>query len=145
MPGSASLPALDRTALASLVPSAVELDSLSASEITELSRRFAADADMLQERLKIPIRDWRACWASASRRPSRTPRTCSGWPAWPRSRTGLSGLGYRLPGLEAAGHAARVLQDAWQAVARAEADASAYYTPAVLREDVEGLASPFRQ
>ena len=33
--------------------------------------------------------------------------------------------------------------DAWQAVARAEADASAYYTPAALGEDVEGLASRF--
>ena len=37
--------------LAALVPPAVEIDSLSASEITELSRKFAADADMLQERL----------------------------------------------------------------------------------------------
>ena len=46
-------------------------------------------------------------------------------------------------GLEAAGHAARVLHDAWQAAIRAEADASAYFTPAVLGEDAEGLAARF--
>ena len=51
VPCSAALPAVDGAALAALDPPAVEIDGLSASEITELSRKFAADADMLQERL----------------------------------------------------------------------------------------------
>ena len=47
-------------------------------------------------------------------------------------------------GARAARQAARALHDAWQAVARAETDASAYYTPArARREDVEGLARRF--
>jgi hypothetical protein len=51
VPRSAALPAVDDAALAALIPPAAELDSLSVAEMTELSRRFAADADMLQERL----------------------------------------------------------------------------------------------
>ena len=90
-----------------------------------------------------PFTGWRPCWALLPRRRSRMPGTCSRSPAWRSSRTGLSGRGYRPPGLEAAGHAARVLHDAWQAALRAEADASAYFTPAVLGEDAEGLAARF--
>ena len=51
VPRSDALPALDDAVLAALDPAAVEISSLAASEITELSTKFAADADMLQERL----------------------------------------------------------------------------------------------
>ena len=39
--------------------------------------------------------------------------------------------------------AAHALHDAWKAVGAAESDASAYYIPAVLAEDVEGIADRF--
>jgi hypothetical protein len=142
VPRSDALPAVDGAALAVLAPSAVEIDSLSAPEITELCRRFAADADMLQERLG-------SLSGLASMLGIRAPRTfreagdlltlaCVAQEQFRPEREWLS-----VPGLESAGRAARVLRDAWQAVARAEEDASAYYTPPVLREDVEGLASRF--
>ena len=90
-----------------------------------------------------PSAGWQACWASRAPQTFQDARDLltlagiAGEPDRPE-RAWLS-----APGVEAAGHAAHVLHDAWQAVARAEADASAYYTPAVLREDVEGLASRF--
>jgi very-short-patch-repair endonuclease len=142
VPRSAELPVLDAAALAALVPAAVEVDSLSASQITQLSIRFAADADMLEDCLG-------SLSGLASRLGVRVPQTipdagdlltlarvvqapCRPERAW------LS-----ASGIEAAQHAARTLYDAWQAVARAEAGASAYYTPAVLEIDVEALAGRF--
>ena len=142
VPRSDALPAVDSATLAALVPAAVEMDSLAASEITELSRRFAADADMLQERLG-------SLSGLASMLGVRAPRTfreagdlltlarVAQEPCRPE-RAWLS-----ASGVEAADQAARVLHGAWQAVARAEADASAYYTPGALGEDVEALASRF--
>ena len=88
-------------------------------------------------------RDWRACWTSASHRPSRTHATCSGLPAWPGNLTGLSVLGYPSRGSRLPNTRHAVLHDAWQSVGRAEEDASAYFTTAALREDVEGLAGRF--
>jgi hypothetical protein len=142
VPSSTALPLIDRSELASLVPPAVELDSLSVSEISELSSRFAADADMLQERLRslsglAAVLGLRAPQTFqdagdllrvvlTAREPNRPER------AW-----------FSAQGLEAAGHAARVLQKARQALARAETEANAYYTPTVLLEDVESLASRF--
>jgi len=142
VPSSALLPVIDATALVALVPSPVEIDGLSMSEITELSTRFATDADMLQERLG-------ALSGLASMLGIRAPRTfqeaadlltlaCMVQEADRPERAWLS-----PSGIEAAGYASRVLQDAWQAVARAEADASAYYTSAALGADLEGLASRF--
>ena len=142
VPGSASLPAVDGMALASLVPPAAETDSLSVAELTELSRRFAADADMLQERLGSlnGLAAVLGIDAPQTFQDARELLTLVGVAQEPDrpERAWLS-----APELEAAGHAARVLQDAWQAAIRAEADASAYYTPAVLGEDVEGLAARF--
>lgn len=142
VPGSAPLPAVDDTALAALVPPAAQLDSLSVPELTELSGRFAADAAMLRERLGALDRLAGMLGISAPQtfqdaRDLLTLAGVAGEPDRPE-RSWLS-----APGVEAAGHAAHVLHAAWRAVARAEADASAYYTPAVLREDVEGLASRF--
>ena len=90
-----------------------------------------------------PSPGWRACWASLPRRRSRTPGTCSRSLGVAQEPDRPERAWLSASGVEAADHAARVLHDAWQAVARAEADASAYYTPAVLGEDVEGLASRF--
>ena len=124
------------------MPSTVELDSLSASEITDLSGRFAADADMLQERLEAlsGLAGVLAIHAPQTFQDARDLLRLVGVAQEPNrpERAWLS-----PPGAEAAGHAVHVLQDAWQAVARAEAEASAYYTSAVLGEDVEGLASRF--
>ena len=142
VPRSDALPLADGAALAALVPPAVEADSLSASQINELAGRFAADADMLQERLG-------SLSGLASMLGIRAPRTfreagnlltlarVAQEPLRPE-RAWLSSSG-----AEAADQAAHVLHDAWQAAARAEADAGAYYTPAVLGEDVESLASRF--
>jgi len=142
LPGSAALPAVDDTALAALVPPAAQLDSLSVPELTELSGRFAADAAMLRERLVALDRlaGMLGIGAPQTFQDARDLLTLAGV-AGELDRPERSWLS--APGLEAAGHAAHVLHDAWQAVARAEADASAYYTSAVLREDVEGLASRF--
>src|SRR5437763_10753852 len=112
------------------MPSVVELDSLSAPEITELSGRFAADADMLQERLK-------SLSGLAGVLGIHIPQTFQD----AADLLGLVGVAQEAnrperawlspPGAEAANHAAHDLQDAWQALARAEADASAYYTSVV--------------
>ena len=142
VPSSAALPAIDRSELAYLEPSAVELDGLSEPEISELSSRFAAYAEMLQERLRslsglAGVLGLQAPQtfheagdllrvADVAQEPNRPER------AWLSAR-----------GAEAAGHAARVLQEAWRALARAETDASAFYTSAVLREDVESVAIRF--
>jgi hypothetical protein len=142
VPRSDALPPVNGAALAALVPPAVEADSLSASQITELSRRFAADADMLQERLGSlsGLASMLGIGAPRTFREAGNLLTLAGVAQEPLrpERAWLSSSG-----VEAAGHAARVLHDAWQTAARAEADASAYYTPAVLGEDVEGLASRF--
>ena len=142
VPSSAALPAVDDTALATLVPPAAKLDSLSVAELYELSGRFAADADMLRERLGAlgrlaGVLDITAPQTFQDARDLLTLAGIAEEPDRPE-RAWLS-----TPSVEAADHAAHVLYDAWQAVARAEADASTYYTPAVLREDVEGLASRF--
>ena len=142
VPSSAALPAADDAALATLVPPAAKLDSLSVAELHELSGRFAADADMLRERLGALNRlagvlDITAPQTFQDARDLLTLAGIAEEPDRPE-RAWLS-----TPSVEAADHAAHVLYDAWQAVARAEADASTYYTPAVLREDVEGLASRF--
>jgi very-short-patch-repair endonuclease len=142
VPSSTALPVVDRSELTSLIPPAVELDSLSAPEIGELSNRFAADADMLQEHL-------RSLSGLAAALGLRAPQTFQDAgdllrvisTAQESNRPERAWLSAQ--GLEAAGYAAHVLQEAWQTLARAETEASAYYTSAVLREDVESLASRF--
>jgi hypothetical protein len=142
VPRSDALPALDDAVLAALDPPAVEISGLAASEITELSRKFAADADMLQDRL----RSLSGLAITLGLRAPRTFREAANLLTLSRmaqescrpERAWLS-----ASGSEAASQATRVLRDAWQAVGQAEADASEYYTPAVLGQDVEGLAQRF--
>src|SRR5215831_4122697 len=142
IPERAMLPAVDDAGLAGLAPACADADGLNAEQITGLAQTFSTDADMLQERLRMltglasmlglqaPSTFGEAAdllaiaqLAEASDRPER------GW---------LSVSGY-----QAARQAGRALYDAHHALARAEAGASTYYTPAVLHADVRGLAERF--
>jgi very-short-patch-repair endonuclease len=142
VPRSGELPVLDAAALAALVPAAIDVDSASASQITHLSTKLAAGAEMLEDCLgslsglaaklgvcvpqTFPDAGDLLTLARAVQAPCRPER------AW------LS-----ASGLRAAHNAARTLSDAWQAVGRAETYASVYYTPALLDLDVEELAHRF--
>src|SRR5215831_10113144 len=142
IPERAMLPAVDDAGLAGLAPACADADGLNAEQITGLAQTFSTDADMLQERLRMltglasmlglqaPSTFGEAAdllaiaqLAEASDRPER------GW---------LSGSGY-----QAARQAGRALYDARHALARAEADASTYYTSAVLHADVRALVQRF--
>ena len=142
LPHHDKLPAIDGAAIAGLSPASADADGLTAEQIVGFSRAFAADADMLAERLRTlsglasrlglraPATFGEAAdllaIAQLAREPDRPER---GW---------LSS-----PGHQAAREARRDLSDAYHALAKAEADASAYYTPEALHEDVYGLAHRF--
>ena len=142
IPQSGMLPAVGGAALAGLAPPCADPGGLTAEQISGLSRAFAADADMLQERLGTLS-------SLASMLGLRAPVTFSdaadllaiaelaGEPDRPE-RGWLS-----VPGYQAASEAGRALYDAHRALARAAADASAYFTPEVLQHDVQGLARRF--
>ena len=142
IPQSGLLPAVNGAALAALAPPCADPGGLTAEQISGLSRAFAADADMLQERLgslsslagmlglRPPVTFSHAAdllaiadLAGATDRPER------GW---------LS-----VPGYQAASEAGRALYDAHRALAAAAADASAYFTPEALQHDAHGLADRF--
>src|SRR5439155_1748785 len=142
IPQSGMLPAVGGAALAGLAPPCADPGGLTAEQISGLSRAFAADADMLQERLGTLS-------SLASMLGLRAPVTFSdaadllaiaelaGEPDRPE-RGWLS-----VPGYQATSEAGRALYDAHRALARAAADASAYFTPEVLQHDVHGLADRF--
>src|SRR5262249_28358887 len=138
IPQSGVLPAADGAALAGLAPPCADPGGLTAEQIAGLSRSLAADADMLQERLGTLS-------SLASMLGLRAPVTFSdaadllaiadlaAQPDQPE-RSWLS-----VPGYRAASEAGRTLYDAHRALAKAAADASAYFTPEVLQHDVYGL------
>jgi hypothetical protein len=142
IPQRAMLPAVDDAALAGLAPACAGTEGLTAEQITALARAFSADADMLQECLRMlsglasmlglqaPATFGEAAdliaIAQLAEEPDRPER---GW---------LS-----VPGYQAAREAGRALYDARHALAKAEASASAYYTSAVLHADVHGLVNRF--
>ena len=142
IPRQATLPAADGAALARLAPACADAEGLTVEQITGLSLAFTAEADMLDKRLAMLS-------ALAGMLGLRAPSTFSQAvdllaiaqvaeePDRPE-REWLSVQGY-----QAAREAGRALYDAHQALARAEADASAYYTPAALHADVQGLADRF--
>ena len=142
IPQSGLLPAVDGAALAGLAPPCADPGGLTAEQISGLSRAFAADADMLQERLGTLS-------GLASMLGLRAPVTFSdaadllaiaelaGEPDRPE-RGWLS-----VPGYQAASEAGRALYDAHRALARAAADASACFTPEVLQHDAQELARRF--
>jgi hypothetical protein len=142
IPQSGMLPPAGGEALAGLAPPCADPGGLTAEQISGLSRAFAADADMLQERLetlsglartlglRAPVTFGDAADLLAVADLAREPdRPESGW---------LS-----VPGYQAASEAGRTLYDAHRALARAEADAGAYFTAEVLRHDAYGLARRF--
>jgi REase_MTES_1575/Protein of unknown function (DUF4011)/AAA domain/Protein of unknown function (DUF3320) len=137
-----NLPAIDAAALAALAPACADPGGLTAEQIAGLSQSLAADADMLHKRLgtlsglasmlglQAPASFGEAAdllaiaqLADEPDRPQRSWLSTSGW--------------------QAAREAGRALADAQRALARAEADASNYYTAGVLHEDVLGLARRF--
>jgi REase_MTES_1575/Protein of unknown function (DUF4011)/AAA domain/Protein of unknown function (DUF3320) len=136
------LPALDDEALAGLTPASADADGLAVEQITGLSQAFSAEAEMLERRqgtlsslagllgLRTPATFGDAAdlllIAQLAEEPDRPER---GW---------LS-----VPGSQQAREAGRTLYDAHHALARAEADASAYYTHEALYADVPGLAGRF--
>ncbi|HYB87929.1 MAG TPA: DUF3320 domain-containing protein [Streptosporangiaceae bacterium] len=142
IPQPGTLPAIDGVPPAGLTPACADPDGLTAEQITGLARAFAADADMLHERagalsglasmlgLRAPVTFGEAAdllaiaqLAEEHDRPER------GW---------LS-----VPGHQAAREAVRALYEAHHALAKAEADASAYYTAEALHADAQGLALRF--
>jgi hypothetical protein len=142
VPRHDKLTAIDGAAIAGLTPTCADAGGLTAEQIEGLTRAFSADADMLAERLRtlsglasrLGLRapatfgdaaDLLAI-AQMAREPDRPER---GW---------LS-----IPGHQAAREAWRALYDAHHTLAKAEADASAYYTPEALHQDVYGLAHRF--
>ncbi|HEY7359517.1 MAG TPA: DUF4011 domain-containing protein, partial [Streptosporangiaceae bacterium] len=142
IPQSGMLPAADGAALAGLAPPCADPGGLTAEQIAGLSRSLTADADMLQERLETLS-------GLASMLGLRAPVTfgdaadllaiadLAAKPDQPE-RSWLS-----VPGYQAASEAGRALYDAHRALARAAADASAYFTPEVLQHDVYGLVRRF--
>ena len=142
VPASSALPDPGDQALIVLVPPPVEIGGLSAVQITALAEVFEAEANMLEKRLG-------ALAGLASMLGLRTPSTFREADdllilatltreALRPERAWLS-----PSGVAAAREAAGRLHAARQALARAEADAGPYYTPAVLQHDVEGLAQRF--
>ena len=142
IPQSGMLPAVDGAALAALAPPCADPGGLTAEQISGLSRAFAADADMLEERLG-------SLSSLASMLGLRPPVTFSG-AADLLAIADLAGETDRpergwlsVPGYQAASEAGRALYDAHRELARAAADAGAYFTPEVLQHDVHGLADRF--
>jgi REase_MTES_1575/Protein of unknown function (DUF4011)/AAA domain/Protein of unknown function (DUF3320) len=136
------LPALGDDALAGLTPACADADGLAVEQITGLSQSFSAEAEMLERRqgtlssvagllgLRAPATFSEAAdlllIAHLAEEPDRPERR------W------LS-----VAGSQQAREAGRTLYDAHHALARAEADASAYYTREALYADVQGLADRF--
>jgi hypothetical protein len=142
IPQPGMLPAIDGVPPAGLTPACADPDGLTAEQVMGLARAFAANADMLHERvgtlsglagmlgLRAPATFAEAAdllaivqLAEEQDRPER------GW---------LS-----VPGHQAAREAGRALYEAHCALAKAEANASAYYTAEALHADVQGLALRF--
>jgi REase_MTES_1575/Protein of unknown function (DUF4011)/AAA domain/Protein of unknown function (DUF3320) len=142
IPQSGMLPAADDAALAGLAPPCADPGGLTAEQIAGLSRSLAADADMLQERLgtlsslagmlglRAPVTFGDAADLLAI-------ADLAAQPDQPE-RSWLS-----VPGYRAASEAGRALYDAHRALAKAAADAGAYFTPEVLQHDVYGLVRRF--
>lgn len=142
IPQPDALPAVDARALTALSPACADPSGLTTGQITALAREFAAVADQLEKRagtlaglagilgLHPPATFSQANdLLSLARLAGETDRPERAW---------LS-----LPGHRAATAAARALYDAHRALAKAEADASSYFTRDALHHDVAGLAERF--
>ncbi len=142
IPRRDALPVIDSGPHAALTPACADVSSLAAGQIAGVAQDFSAGADLLEKRLGTLS-------GLASMLGLRAPATFSqandllvlarlaGEPDRPE-RAWLS-----VPGHRAASNAAQVLYDAYRALDRAEAEASAYFTRDALRHDVVGLAQRF--
>ena len=144
VPPSSAVSAIDDIRLTGLYPRPVSIDVLTESQTIEVGRRFAADADMLRDRLGsltglagmlgigAPQTFREAANLLAIARVAAEPvRPDRSW--------------FSAAGLEMASRAIGVLRDSWHSVAGAESDASVLYTSAALHEDVEALAARLTQ
>jgi hypothetical protein len=136
------LPAADAAALTALSPPCAEVSALAAGQIIRVAQEFSAAADLLEKWLGTlselarilgvhsPVTFINAndllTLARLAAEPERPER------AW------LS-----VPSQRAASNAAQILYDAHRALATAEANARAYFTPDALRHDADGLAQRF--
>lgn len=142
IPRRDQLPEVGTGALTALSPPCADVDALAAGQIIRVAQEFSAAADLLERWLgtmselarilgvHAPVTFINAndllTLARLAVEPERPER------AW------LS-----VPGQQAASNAAQVLYDAHRALATAEADARAYFTPDALRHDAGGLAQRF--
>ena len=136
------LPAAEAAALTALSPPCADVGALAAGQIIRVAQEFSAAADLLEKWLgtlselarilgvQSPVTFTNAndllTLARLAAEPVRPER------AW------LS-----VPSQRAASNAAQILYDAHRALATAEADARAYFTPDALRHDAGGLAQRF--
>ena len=143
VPGSDTLPApADTRPPGTLVPPAVDPGDLQADQIAALLGRFTAVADMLENRLaglaglagllglRAPVTFAEADDLLAFTRLAEVPEL--------PERSWLT-----RDGLAAATDAAAALRSAQHTLAKTETNASAYYTPTALGEDVDGLEHRF--
>ncbi len=139
VPASSALRPIDETDLIGLRPRAVNVDQLTEAQAVYLRDRFAADASMLEDRLGslTGIADALGLHAPQNFREAENLLSIARLAAEHDrpQRQWLSGAG-----LDAARISARVLRDAWDAAANAQAQAAAYYTPDALHQDVGALA-----
>jgi Protein of unknown function (DUF4011)/AAA domain len=142
IPQRDALPAEGTRALAALNPARADVSPLGAGQITRLAREFSAAAELLEKRLGTLSRlaSMLGLHAPVTFTDANDLLTLAGLAAKPDrpERAWLS-----VPGYQAASNAAQVLYDAHRALAKAEADASTYFTSDALRHDVGGLAQRF--
>jgi hypothetical protein len=139
IPQPGALPADGGQALAALDLSCPDASGLAAGQITELARQFSAAADLVENWLgKLAgLAGVLGVGAPVTFTDAEDLLALAGLAAEPDrpERSWLSAAGQR-----SASNAAQVLYDAHRALATAEADASAYFTPDALRHDMAGLA-----
>src|SRR5215831_12570138 len=136
------LPAAEAAALTALSPPCADVGALAAGQIIRVAQEFSAAADLLEKWLGTlselaRILGVRSPVTFANANDLLTLARLAAEPGRPE-RGWLS-----VPSQRAASNAAQILYDAHRALATAEADARAYFTPDALRHDAGGLAQRF--
>ncbi|HEY2279226.1 MAG TPA: DUF3320 domain-containing protein [Streptosporangiaceae bacterium] len=142
IPPSSALTAMDNGALAALIPPAVEPVELTVADMTARRTSFRVMAEMLAEcRGELSSLASMLGLAAPSSFADADDLLTLADLAQTAARPERAWLS--ASGVSAATGALQVLRRAHQALVRAAADASVYYTPAALSSDVEGLAQRF--
>jgi Protein of unknown function (DUF4011)/AAA domain len=136
------LPAAEAAALTALSPPCADVGALAAQQIIRVAQEFSAAADLLEKWLGTLSELARILGVPspvtfANANDLLTLARLAAEPERPE-RAWLS-----VPNQRAASNAAQILYDAHRALATAEADARAYFTPDALRRDAGGLAQRF--